>query len=296
MRHRTGDEEQQAGDDTVGDHADDGGVDADLGERGDAQHHKAHVPDRRERNKALHVGLRQTGERCIDDADDGQDADCRSPVLRLFGEDRNGDPHKGVCAQFQQDGSQQHGADRRCGGVCVGEPGVEREHRHLDGEAKEQGGKHPEGELAQLCFGGASGERHHVEGVHAALEVDSQETKQHEGGAEQGEQEELDAGVKPHLCLEPDDRDLHLVAVTPDTDHEVHRQQHDLEEHEEQNQVERHEGAVHSGGEHQDERREDLRIVWLGPVVPRVDDRQHRHEAGEHQEWEADAVNANRIV
>jgi hypothetical protein len=34
--HRAGDEEEHAGDEAVGDHAEDGGVEAEVGERGDA--------------------------------------------------------------------------------------------------------------------------------------------------------------------------------------------------------------------------------------------------------------------
>ena len=71
--HRAGDEEEHAGDEAVGDHAEDGGVDAEGGERGDAEHHEAHVGHRREGDQPLHVGLGQTAERAVDDADDGQE-------------------------------------------------------------------------------------------------------------------------------------------------------------------------------------------------------------------------------
>ena len=43
-----------------------------VGERGDAEHHVAHVGDRRERDEPLHVGLGQAAERAVDDADDGE--------------------------------------------------------------------------------------------------------------------------------------------------------------------------------------------------------------------------------
>jgi hypothetical protein len=36
------------------------GVDAEVGERRDAEHHEAHVRDRRERDEAFHVALRET--------------------------------------------------------------------------------------------------------------------------------------------------------------------------------------------------------------------------------------------
>ena len=60
LLHRPGDEEEHAGDETVRDHPEDRGVDAEVGERGDAEHHEAHVRDRGERDQALHVRLRET--------------------------------------------------------------------------------------------------------------------------------------------------------------------------------------------------------------------------------------------
>ena len=38
----------------------------------DAEHHEAHVRDGRERDQPFHVGLRETAERAVDDADDGE--------------------------------------------------------------------------------------------------------------------------------------------------------------------------------------------------------------------------------
>ncbi len=60
LLHRAGDEEEHAGDEAVGDHAEDGGVEAEVGERGDAQHHEAHVGHRGEGDQPLHVGLGQS--------------------------------------------------------------------------------------------------------------------------------------------------------------------------------------------------------------------------------------------
>ena len=136
----------------------------------------------------------------------------------------------------------------------IRQPGVQREHRHLDSESEEEGGEHPDGEFAEFGLGGTAGQGEHVECVETALEVEGEEPEQHESRPEQGEQEELDGGIEPHLGLQSDDRYLHRVAVPPDANHEVHRQQHHLEEHEEQNEVESDKGAVHSGGQHQDER------------------------------------------
>ena len=65
----TGEEEEHAGDETVRDHPEDRGVDTEGGEGRDAEHHEAHVRDRRERDEALHISLRETTQRSVDDAD-----------------------------------------------------------------------------------------------------------------------------------------------------------------------------------------------------------------------------------
>ena len=64
-------------------------------------------------------------------------ADPRRPLLRGLGQDRDRDPDEAVGPEFQQDRRQQHRADGRRLGVRVRQPGVEREHRHLDREAEE---------------------------------------------------------------------------------------------------------------------------------------------------------------
>ena len=144
LLHRAGEEEQHAGDQAVGDHAEHRGVDAERRQRGDAEHHEAHVGHRRERDQPLHVGLGQAAERAVDDADHGQDADDRRPLDRGLRQERQGDAHEAVRAELQQDRGQDHRALRRRLGVGVGQPGVEREHRHLDGEADEHAGEDPD--------------------------------------------------------------------------------------------------------------------------------------------------------
>ena len=80
LLHRAGEEEEHAGDEAVRDHAEQRGVDAEVGERADAEHDETHVRDRRERDQALHVGLREATERAVDDADHGQHCDRGSPL------------------------------------------------------------------------------------------------------------------------------------------------------------------------------------------------------------------------
>ena len=86
--HGSGEEEEETGDQTVGDHADDRRVDADVGQRGDSQHDKAHVPYRGKGDQTFHVALGKTRQRAIDDPDHRQNGDERRPGHRLIRKDR----------------------------------------------------------------------------------------------------------------------------------------------------------------------------------------------------------------
>ena len=174
-----------------------------------------------------------------------------------------------------------------CGGrlgVGVGQPGVEREHRHLDAEAHEHAAEdQPLGARLEMSpFGDLAGELDHVEGLRSGEPVERQEADEHERRTEQGEQEELDGGVQALLAA-------------PDADHEVHREQHDFEEDEEQHEVLGHEAAEHAGVEHQDQDQERLGVPRRGDVVPRVDDDQRHDEQCQCDQRKRDAVDADRV-
>ncbi len=177
---------------------------------------------------------------------------------------------------------------------------MEREHRHLDGEAQEHSPEHQEGECPGEGPGGAQlGQGLDVEGaitVLARLEVEGEEAQEHERRPEQSEQEELDRRVEAGLHLPGEARHLPRGLVTPDTDHEVHGEEDDLEEDEEQDQIESDEGSVHSRGQDQHQDQERLGVLRLVPVVPGVDHRQHHHEGGEDQERQADPVDSDVVV
>src|SRR5580700_12202372 len=68
------------------------------------------------------------------------------------------------------------------------------------------------------------------------VEVEGDEREQHEDGASERIEEELDGRVL-------------LARAAPDTDEEVHRQQHDLPEHVKEEEIERDEDAHHPGDE-----------------------------------------------
>ena len=282
LLHRAGEEEEHAGDEAVGHHAEDGGVDAEVGEGGDAQHHVAHVGHRGEGDQAFHVGLGQAAQRTVDDADDGQQPDPGRPLHRGLGQDRQGDADEAVGAELQQHGGQDHRALGGGLGVGIGQPGVEGEHRHLDAEAEEHAAEDQHlGAQRDVAGGDLLGQGLEVEGLGPGDPVEGQEGDQHEGRAEQGVEEELDGGVEP-------------VLAAPHPDHEVHRQQHDLEEHEEQDQVLGHEGAEHAGVEHQHQDEERLGVAGIRDVVPRVDDDQRGDQQGQGHQRERDPVEADR--
>ena len=107
----------------------------------------------------------------------------------------------------------------------IGEPGVERPHRYFHREPEEHRPEHQPGkgsledESPSDQFGDVEGG---VESPRARLEVESQEAKQHEGRAEQSEDEELDGCVEAGLHFLSESGDLPHGAVPPDADHEIH--------------------------------------------------------------------------
>jgi hypothetical protein len=110
----------------------------------------------------------------------------------------------------------------------------------------------------------------------AVQEGEGDDPDQHQGRAEQREEEELQRRVDP-------------VGVAPPPDEEVHRHQHDLEHHEEQEEVERDEHAEAAGLEQQ-----QPGVVGLGVVVgrgPQQGDREQQR--GQHHQEQRDAVDTH---
>ena len=67
-----------------------------------------------------------------------QDRDDLVPRRGVAGQQRQREADEAVRAHLQQNAGQDHGAGRGRFGVRVRQPGVEREHRHLDGEREEE--------------------------------------------------------------------------------------------------------------------------------------------------------------
>ncbi|EAU45583.1 hypothetical protein R2601_21857 [Salipiger bermudensis HTCC2601] len=280
-------EEQRARDEAVADHLEDGTVDALLVGGKDAHGHVAHVSDRRIGDELLHVLLHQRDERGVDDGDGRHPEHQRCHDLGAHREHRQREAQEAVAAHLQQD-RRQH--DRARGGrlhVRIRQPGVHRPHRHLHREAGEEGEpKHGlqatddvdtqhleigEGELVRQ-------QRRDVGG--AGIGIHRHHRHQHQDRAEEGVEEELEAGID-------------AVLAAPDADDQEHRDQACLEEQVEQHQVERHEHA-----EHQRLEQQEGDHVFLHPQldVPAREDGQRHHEGGEHDEQHRDTVHAHLVV
>ena len=107
------------------------------------------------------------------------------------------------------------------------------------------------------------------------LQIQVDESDQHQHGAEERVQEELERGVDPALAA-------------PDADDQEHRHQHGFPQHVEQDAVERREDADHQAFEDQ-ERREILRRTLLDRI-PAGDDDQRRDERRQQDERRRDPV------
>ncbi len=206
------DEEEHAGGEPVIDLLQDGAGDA-VGVHGeDAEGTEAQVAHRGIGDQFFPVGLHQADERSVNDADDGEDGQNLHDLLvhRGLGQEREGEAQEAIGPHFQEHGGEDHGARGGRLHVGVGQPGVEGEHRDLDGEADEEGPEDPLlGGQRQIDFHQlADLKRVEAELVEVG-EIEGQDAEQHEHAARQGVQEELDGGVE-------------FSGTAPDADDEVH--------------------------------------------------------------------------
>ena len=159
----------------------------------------------------------------------------------------------------------------------VGQPGVQRPHRHLHREGHEK--RDEQQKLRRFS------ERHlmEVSNREAATghRVQINQRDQHQQRAEQRVQEKLDR------CVEP-------IRAAPDADDQIHRDQHRLEEHVEQHAVGSGKCPVDQTG-HDQEGREILRRLFLDHH-PACDDGEDGGEAVEQHKPHRNAVNAQVVI
>ena len=220
-------EEERAGDDAVRDHQEQGALDALLVHGEEAQRHEAHMRHRRIGDELLDVGLHQRDQRGEDDRDHREREHHRREGVARVREHRQRDPDEAVAAHLQEDARQDHRAGGRRLHVRVRQPGMDRPHRHLHREGGEEGEPEPGLELHR-----EAGVQQGRDVGGAGVPVHRHDGEQHQHRAEQGVEEELEAGVDAPLAA-------------PDADDEEHRDQAGLEEQVEQHQVEGREHADH---------------------------------------------------
>ena len=199
--------------------------------------------------------------RAVDDRDERQDDDHRREVWAAVREERQREADEPVAAELEHDRCQDHRSRRRGLRVRVGQPGVEREHRDLDGEGEEE---RQEGEQLQ-AVGESAGrcvdlERLEVEGAGPGAAVPclvgerrGEDRDQHQQRSDQRVEDELDRRVDP-------------VRAAPDPDDQVHRDEHELPEDVEEEEVEGEEDADQTDLE--DEERDH---VFLDPRLDRLE-------------------------
>ena len=119
-----------------------------------------------------------------------------------------------------------------------------------------------------------------VEGVWLGRVVHDEHAHEHEHRSDERVDEEFDRGVQP-------------VLTSPDSDQEVHREEHDFPEDVEQEEVERREDADDSRLENQEEDEEALR-----PLVdrPRVGVAKEAKERGQEDQRQAESVDTHEVV
>ncbi len=208
------------------------------------------------------------------------------PRRGVGGQQRQREADEAVRAHLQQNARQDDRARRGSFGVRVGQPGVEREHRHLDGEREEES---PEENTAGSRWKTAAPTASSVgmskvygrAGHLMRVIVKRQNRQQHQHRAGQRVQEELDGRVQPPVAA-------------PDADQEVHRDQHHFPEQVEEEEIERHEDAQHARLQQQEEN-----VVFLLADLdgaPGRKDGDGAQQRGQHHQQEADAVDSQRVV
>ena len=159
--------------------------------------------------------------------------------------------------------------------MSLGEPDVDRHHRHLHGEGGEEGD--PEEDLAGLAKGDLE-EGQEVRG--SGLKEDEKDSKEKEDGSEEGVEEELVSGP-----------DLPLPSA-PNADDKKHGDENTFEENVEEEEVEAREDEEKEGLE--DEEGDDEADLVPGRPDPTDEEAGREKEGRKNDEEEGDPVDSDR--
>src|ERR1017187_7074730 len=135
--------EEGTGGYAVAEHLIDGAFDG-LGPEGkNSQHAESQVGDGGVSYQLLQIGLNH-GDKCaVDDADDGQDANDGSKLLRCNGEKWQAKSQHAVGPHLQQNSRQNDGTRRGSLNGRIGQPRVERKYWNLDGKSEKESQEEP---------------------------------------------------------------------------------------------------------------------------------------------------------
>ena len=273
----------------MGEHLVDGALHADGAEREDAEYDEAEVTDAGIGDKFFEIGLNESDECAVNNADDGEDGDVRRSFARRGREEGQAEAHHTVRAHFEEHAGEDDGARGWRFDVGVRQPCVQREEGHFDGEGEEEGEEKQKfggaddtwrsgAKKPGICLQSLLDERK----VEAAGEVvQPDDADEHEDGAGHRIEDEFYGGVD-------------AAAMTPDADEEGHGDQHDFPEEEEEEEIEREEDADDADFEHQ--QHDEKFLDALVNAVPGRDDGDGGEESGQDDEEDAEAVDAEVIV
>ena len=195
---------------------------------------------------------------------------------RGFGQHGQAEAQEAVGAHLEQHTGEDDGPGGRRLHMRVGQPGVDGPHRDLHGEGGEEGEEQPElhagGELRLHQDGEVGG---------AGAVPDGQEGQQHQDGAGERVEEELEARID-------------AARAAPDADDQEHRDQHALEEHVEDDEVLGGEHAHHHRFQHQEG--DHVFADADGDGFPAGQDADGREGGGEQDEQDGDAVDAHPVA
>ena len=240
-----------------------------IGESESTEDDESKVGNGRVRNESLEVLLHRCGDCAVDDADHREGVHHRTSPHRGLWEEVDAEAQHAVGAHLQEHaGENDRTASRRLG-VCIGQPRMQREQRHLHREGDHEGDEQPtaggDPEVRLLSnFNEIESERSDVA---TCDECGGDDADEHEGGSRHRVQEELRCGI-------------HTLVITPVADQEVHRDENDLKEEEEQEQIKAQEAAHHTGLEEQQPGK--IRLL----VMMRVDADDHEREQDSREDDE----------
>src|SRR5262249_26933340 len=279
---QTDDQKERSRADAMIDHHHHRAIEPGLVQAKNAEHAKPKVTEARIGHQFLHVGLHHRGERAVNDSDNRQADHPGQELLGRIGKEGKRKTHKSVRPHFQQDSGKNDRAGRGRFHVGIRQPRMEGEHRNFDRKADKECEKYPVLDVARQS---QFHQRENVEGGLSSdllvIKVKRQDAKQHQNGAEKRIQEKLDGRVK-------------FSRPSPNSDQEVHGDEHHFPEDVEQNKIQRHKNAEHSRLKDQHEN-----VVLLHAILNRAPgghDGDKPQNRGQKHQQEADAVDSEEVL